>query len=30
MRYGIPEFRLSKSLLDRYQKRMETMGIKSV
>ena len=27
MQYGIPEFRLPKSLLDRYQKRMEAMGI---
>ena len=29
MRYGIPEFRLSKSILDRYKKRLLDMGIKS-
>lgn len=28
MRYGIPEFRLSKSILDRYKKRLLDMGIK--
>lgn len=27
MQYGIPEFRLPKSLLERYQKQMEAMGI---
>lgn len=27
MRYGIPEFRLPKSILDRYQDRLENMGI---
>lgn len=27
MQYGIPEFRLPKSVLDRLQKRMEEMGI---
>ena len=27
MQYGIPEFRLPKSLLDRYQARLEEMGI---
>jgi len=27
MQYGIPEFRLPKSLLDRYEKRLEDMGI---
>lgn len=27
MRYGIPEFRLPKSLLERYQKMLEAMGI---
>ena len=27
MRYGIPEFRLPKSLLERYQKLLEAMGI---
>ena len=27
MQYGIPEFRLPKSMLDRLQKRMEEMGI---
>ena len=27
MQYGIPEFRLPKSLLQRYQKQMEAMGI---
>ena len=27
LQYGIPEFRLSKSFLDRYQARMEEMGI---
>ena len=27
MQYGIPEFRLPKSLLDRYQERLEEMGI---
>ena len=27
LQYGIPEFRLSKSYLDRYQSRMEEMGI---
>lgn len=27
MRYGIPEFRLPKSLLDRYYKKMREMGI---
>jgi glutamate synthase (NADPH/NADH) small chain len=27
MRYGIPEFRLPKSILDRYYKRMREMGI---
>ena len=27
LQYGIPEFRLSKSTLDRYQARMEEMGI---
>lgn len=27
MRYGIPEFRLPKSILDRYQQRLEAMGI---
>ena len=27
MQYGIPEFRLPKSILDRYQKRMEELGI---
>ena len=28
MQYGIPEFRLPKSILDRYQKRLLEMGIK--
>lgn len=28
MRYGIPEFRLPKSILDRYKKRLLDMGIK--
>ena len=28
MQYGIPEFRLSKSILDRYQIRMRELGIK--
>lgn len=27
MQYGIPEFRLPKSILDRYKKRMEELGI---
>ena len=27
MQYGIPEFRLPKSLLERYRKKMEAMGI---
>ncbi|MBR0094744.1 MAG: NAD(P)-dependent oxidoreductase [Synergistaceae bacterium] len=27
MQYGIPEFRLPKSLLDRYEQRLEEMGI---
>ena len=27
LQYGIPEFRLPKSYLDRYQARMEEMGI---
>lgn len=27
MQYGIPEFRLPKSVLERFQKRMEEMGI---
>jgi glutamate synthase (NADPH/NADH) small chain len=27
LRYGIPEFRLPKSILDRYQKKMREMGI---
>ena len=27
MQYGIPEFRLPKSLLDRYESRLEDMGI---
>lgn len=27
MRYGIPEFRLPKSLLERYQEKLEAMGI---
>ncbi len=27
LRYGIPEFRLPKSILDRYQARLEDMGI---
>ena len=27
LRYGIPEFRLPKSILDRYKKKMEKMGI---
>lgn len=27
MQYGIPEFRLQKSILDRYEKRLEEMGI---
>ena len=27
LQYGIPEFRLPKSILDRYQARMEEMGI---
>ena len=27
LQYGIPEYRLPKSFLDRYQKRMEEMGI---
>ena len=27
MQYGIPEFRLPKSLLDRYEKRLEEMGV---
>ncbi len=27
MQYGIPEFRLPKSLLDRYESRLEEMGI---
>ena len=27
LQYGIPEFRLPKSFLDRYQQRMEEMGI---
>ena len=27
MQYGIPEFRLSKSILDRYEARLEEMGI---
>ena len=27
MQYGIPEFRLPKSILDRYQTRLEEMGI---
>ncbi len=27
LQYGIPEFRLPKSILDRYQDRMEEMGI---
>jgi len=27
LRYGIPEFRLPKSILDRYEKRMRDMGI---
>ena len=28
MQYGIPEFRLPKSILDRYQKRLLEMGVK--
>ena len=28
LRYGIPEFRLSKSMLDRYYKKMRELGIK--
>lgn len=28
LRYGIPEFRLPKSILDRYKKVMDSMGIK--
>ncbi len=28
LRYGIPEFRLPKSILDRYQKQLVNMGIK--
>ena len=28
MRYGIPEFRLSRSILDRYARQIEKMGIK--
>lgn len=27
LRYGIPEFRLPKSILDRYQKRLEELGV---
>ena len=27
MQYGIPEFRLTKTILDRYEKRLEEMGI---
>ncbi|MBQ9046650.1 MAG: NAD(P)-dependent oxidoreductase [Solobacterium sp.] len=27
MQYGIPEFRLPKTMIDRYQKRLEEMGI---
>lgn len=27
MRYGIPEFRLPKSLLERYQQKLEAMGV---
>ncbi len=27
LRYGIPEFRLPKTILSRYQKRLESMGI---
>ena len=27
MQYGIPEFRLPKSILDRYEARLEEMGI---
>ncbi|MBR0257318.1 MAG: NAD(P)-dependent oxidoreductase [Synergistaceae bacterium] len=27
MQYGIPEFRLAKSILDRYESRLEEMGI---
>lgn len=27
LQYGIPEFRLSKTVLDRYKKRMEELGI---
>lgn len=28
LRYGIPEFRLPKAILDRYQKRLKDLGIK--
>ena len=28
LRYGIPEFRLPKSILDRYKKKMKEIGIK--
>ena len=30
LQYGIPEFRLPKSTLDRYQARMEELGYKSI
>ena len=28
LQYGIPEFRLSKSVIDRYKKKMEELGIR--
>src|SRR5699024_7414713 len=28
LRYGIPEFRLPKSILDRYQTQLKSLGIK--
>lgn len=28
LQYGIPEFRLSKSMIDRYKKKMEELGIR--
>jgi len=28
LRYGIPDFRLPKTILDRYQKKLESLGVK--